>query len=409
MTNVLVVTERFYPPWSDGTVSYARGLVDSISEAVTLGKNLEITVLSLTDKMWFPKRHHHEMKEYFQKTNLKLEWFSTSERWQQMNLWKLFRKISQNKNYELVHLIYLGLNPLLMSIPNKNRSIIAKHLMVYPFHQSFSVEKYLYNFFYKTRIFQGRNINLVFSSEVLQRLYNAKEASVLPPAVDTSFYRPRSRSPEVYGLLMNASKKLGDASEILQKDAVALYMGPLSHERFDYRCIISGFAKLCRENGVDGGLLIVGRGFEQPSFLEEIKKYVDVNGLTHRVFICMKSLTETEKSLLFNGSDVFIYPITAKLHHMSIVFPPISLLEAMASGLCVISGGLPGQDSFIKNSENGILLEDKITSKTIADAALVSIQKKKTISQNARLTVEKNFSVKQVSKLYSEFLSKVGV
>ena len=70
MTNVLVVTQRFYPPWSDGTVSYAKGLVDSIVEVSKLRRDLEVTVLSLTEKTWFPKLHFKEMREYLEKETL---------------------------------------------------------------------------------------------------------------------------------------------------------------------------------------------------------------------------------------------------------------------------------------------------------------------------------------------------
>ena len=411
MTNVLLVTQRFYPPWSDGTVSYARGLVDAISETCRLGKDLEVTVLSLTEKTWFPKLHREEMKEYLEKRPINLEWFSTSEKGQQTHLWKLVRRLSRTKDYDLIHIVYLGLNPLFirMGIDNKHRNLIAKHLFIFPFHSGFTAEKLAYNFFRKSGVFQQLNVDLVFSSKVLQKMYGAGGTTVLPPAIDTNFYSPRSKSNGSCRALMESVTKFGNASNVLQRDVVALYMGPLSHERFDWKNVIGGFTKLCKEYGVNAGLVIVGRGFESLSFLEEIKDHIYKNNLSDRVFLCLKDLSETEKICLFNDTHVFIYPFSRKLSHMSVVFPPIALLESMSAGLCVVSGGLPYLNSLIKNHENGILLEGDINEKSFAEGIWNAINSKRNLSQNARLTIRRNFSIKRVSELYADFLSKTGI
>lgn len=409
MTRILLVTKRFYPPWSDGTVSYARGLVDSILEVGSSGKNLEISVLSLTDEIWFPKYQQVEMKEYLEKRNVNMKWFQASEGWQQTNLLKLFRKISKDENYDLVHLIFSGLNPLWVSIVNKNKSVIAKHLIVFPFHSNFAVDKHVYNFFDKTGVFRERGINLVFSSEVLQRMYDSHGATILPPAVDTGFYKSQFESPDIGQILMSAPTKIGDPYRVLQRDVIALYMGPLLPERFDYRNIIGGFAKLRKEYGVDAGFLIVGRGFEQSSFLDEIKRYVEANALSDHVFLALKPLKELEKKWLLNRSHIFVYPTSERLPNMTVVFPPIAILEAMSAGLCVVSGGLPFLDTIIKNNENGVLISSKTSQRTVAEGMWLAIINKKKFSQNATLMIEQNFSIRRVSELYRSFLSQAGL
>jgi len=411
MPNVLLVTQRFYPPWSDGTVSYARGLADAILETSKLGKNVELTALSLTEKTWFPKLHHQELKNYLEQRKMGLNWFHTPEKRYQLSLWKIVKNLSQTNDYDLIHLICLGLDPLVMrmGINNKQKSHVAKHLFVFPFHSSFPAEKVAYNFFQKSSAFKKLNIDLVFSSEVLRNMYSANEATVLPPTVDINLYSPNSKVNDASDVLMDSPTKFGNAADVLQRDSVVLYMGPLSPERFDWKSVIGGFTKLCKEYGVNAGLMIVGRGFEKLSFFEEITSYVHKNNLENRVFLCLHDLTEAEKICLFSSAHVFLYPFFGALRRMSVVFPPIALLESMSAGLCVVTGGLPHLDALIRNHENGILLKERITEKTIADAMWAAITNKKTVSKNARLTIENRFSIQSVSKMYAKFLSKHGM
>jgi glycosyltransferase involved in cell wall biosynthesis len=411
MTNVLLVTQRFYPPWSDGTVSYAHGLADAILETSKLGKKVELTALSLTEKTWFPKLHHHELKTYLEQKKVGLEWFHTPEKRYQLNLWKLVKKLSKSNNYDVVHIICLGLDPVVMhlGINNKQKTFVAKHLFVFPFHSSFPAEKVAYTLFRKSKAFKKMNIDLVFSSTVLRDIYGASEATILPPAVNVNLYSPNSKVNDACNFLMASTTKFGNATDVLQRDSIVLYMGPLSRERFDWRTVIGGFTKLCKVYGVNAGLIVVGRGFEKLSFFEEIKNYIQKKNLEKRVFLCLHDLTEAEKICLFNSSHIFLYPFPGTLHRMSVVFPPIALLESMSAGLCVVTGGLPHLDSLIRNHTNGVLLKDCITAKTIADAMWDAIINKKDISKNARLTIENCFSIQSVSKMYSTFLSKHGM
>lgn len=409
MTNVLLVTQRFYPPWSDGTVSYARGLVDTILESSRSGKKLEITVLSSREKTLFPKFNLQEMKEYLESRSDSLKCFYASERKYQANLWKLIRKLSQAKYYDIIHILLPGFNPLWMRIATKNGNTVLKHIFIYPFHSGFTAEKLVYNFYQKSNMLKLLNIDLAFSNEILQKIYHTEGLAILPPAIDTYFYRPDPKSDCSYQALMGSPLKFGNFSEVFQKDVVLLYMGPLLRERFDFKCVINGFMKLRKDYGLNVGLAIVGRELGGASYFEEVKDYIDKNNFAGCVFACLKNLSEVEKVSLFNNVDVFIYPFQKKLRRMSVVFPPIALLESMSTGLCVVSGGLPYLSFLIKNNENGIIIEEAIDEKTFAEGVWNALLNKRKISQNARLTVERNFSIQHVSRLYADFLSKVGI
>lgn len=413
MTNVLLVTQRFYPPWSDGTVSYARGLVDAISETNKLEKNLEITVLSLTDKIWFPKLHRKEMETYVKKRNINVEWFASHDKGHRLNLRKLSRKLMRTSHYEVVHIVCAGLHPVFIRLGIKNnvrQSTLVKHLFIYPYHKSFATEKIAYNLLYKTSIFQKLKIDFAFSSKVLQETYGIDRATILPPAIDTKFYMPkRRRTSDSWQFLAKSKTKLGSLENVLQRDARVLYMGPLLSERFDWKKVVGGFAKLCRNYGINAGLAIVGRGFEEVPYLENLRRFINKKELSNRIFLCLKDLSETEKLCLFRHTHVFIYPFFERPHYMSVVFPPIALLESMSAGLCVVTGGLPHLDSLIKNYENGILLEGKIDDKIFAEGMWAALSSKRKLSQNARSTIKRDFSIKHVSELYNNFLLKIGI
>ena len=409
MTNVLLITHRFYPSWSDGTVSYARGLVDTILESNRSGKNLQITVLSSREKTLFPKFNRRGMKEYLESRSGSLECFYASEKNYKANLWKLVRKLSQAKNYDIIHILLPGFNPLWMRIATKNRSVVLKHIFIYPFHSGFTAEKLAYNFFQKSSTFKLLNIDLAFSNKILQEIYNTEALTILPPAIDTHFYRPEPKSDCSYQALTEPPSKFGDVSEVFQKDVVLLYMGPLLKERFDFKNVINGFKKLHKEYGIDVGLAIVGRELGGASYFDEIKDYIRKNDFDDCVFACLKNLSEVEKACLFNSVDVFIYPFPRKLRRMRVVFPPIALLETMSAGICVVSGGLPYLNFLIKNHENGILIKETINEETFAEGVWNALLDKRKISQNARLTIERSFSIQHVSKLYADFLSKVGI
>jgi glycosyltransferase involved in cell wall biosynthesis len=188
-------------------------------------------------------------------------------------------------------------------------------------------------------------------------------------------------------------------------------MGPLLHERFDFKSVIGCLMKLHKEYNLNVGLVIVGRklGNESTSYLEEIKSYTGKNDLSQCIFACLKNLSETEKVCLFNKVHVFIYPFPRKPRRMSVVVPPIALLESMSAGLCVVAGGLPYLSDLIKNNENGTLINETTNEKVFAEGVWSAIMNKRKISQNARSTIENNFSVQYVSKLYENFLSRVGV
>ena len=415
MTNILIVTKRFYPPWSDGTVSYARGFVDSILKASQSRGALDTAVLSLTDGIWFPKLHRDELRDYLMAKPIDFKWFYSSKKSSEIDVLRLVKKLSRNKDYQIIHIVYSGIDPILMRLTTalpKKHSII-KHTFIYPFHKMFTAQKFIYGYLEKINFLKSINVKFSVSSEVLQKLYGFTDAIIIPPAIDMKLYKPINtkclNSNTMVEILAKAKIKAGNLQSVLSRDTVVLYMGPLTPERFQCEIVLKSISKLKKEFSIDIGLIAVGRGFEESDHLREIKRFVKKYDLESRVFFCLKDLSDWEKVYLLNKASIFLYFFQPKLTQMSVVFPPIALLESMSVGKPVVTGGLPYLDALIENNRNGILIKDIVDEKAIANGMWNAIVNTERLSSNARTTITREYSIEKVSEAYLTLLDTYGV
>ena len=136
-------------------------------------------------------------------------------------------------------------------------------------------------------------------------------------------------------------------------------------------------------------LLIIGKG----NLYQAIKKEISKNNLEQKI----KLLSEREDiEKLLKISDIYI---------MSSLWEglPISLLEAMASGLPVITTDVGGINEVIDNNRNGLLVEPGNIEKLAYEIEniLQSDNEKLTkMGLNAKNTIKKYFSLKDQIKKY---------
>lgn len=404
-----MVTERFYPPWSDGIVAYARSMVKTLVEASKSRPDLDINILSSFSQQGVASLSSSS-PNLLKSDEENLRRYYYPEKNFRMNAWTLARKLSKSENFDVTHLLAPKSNPLLFKLSGRNR-IALKHIFIYPFHSSFNIEKMFYSILGKKLISNMFNVNIAFSAEIFKTLYNLEHAEILPPAIDTKLYCPKILTEQNEQLNLTSAFKFGSMTQVLEKDHVLLYVGPFLQERFDFKTVIRSLIRLRKEYNLDVGLSLIGRelGDKSRYYFEDLRRYVNRNNLDDYVFACLKNLSETEKICLFNSSDVFLYPFHTRLCGYSVVFPPIVLLESMSAGLSVVSGGLPYLDNLIQDNENGTIIDDTISEKLFTEAIVKAITNKKKISKNGRLTIEKSFSIKHVSKLYLNFLSRIGI
>lgn len=416
MTNILIITKRFYPPWSDGIVSYARGLVDSIELLRDRREDLKLSVVSLTDE-WFPKLYSADLAKYLETKLVDLKWYHSNQnsRCLQVDILRLVRKLSREANYHVVHVTYEGLDPLLTrgTIQLEHTGLVLKHVLIYPMQRTFPIQRTSYRFMEMLGSSKLLRVKFSVSSDVLKEIYGFRDPLVLPPAVDAQLYRPAEASiddaEKHVDALRKAQIKFGDLESVLSREVLVLGMGPLTPERFPYESILGSMFKLRKERNIDLGLLAIGRGFENPGYIREIMEFARRKNMSRRVFLCLKALSDENKNYFLNRATIFLNLFQKRLIH-SAVFPPIALLECMFAGNAVVLVGGPSCLRVqVQNQKNGIFIENVFDDKEIADGIVNAIQNRKEIASNARLYANNEYSTEKLADRYLTFLDSMGL
>jgi glycosyltransferase involved in cell wall biosynthesis len=168
-------------------------------------------------------------------------------------------------------------------------------------------------------------------------------------------------------------------------------------------------AELATSNPFKGGDLIhalMKEGLGESTYLITIGGNTEQISTFHIPFGYISN--ENEMAELYAAADLMIYP--TKADNL-----PLVVLEAMSSGLPVLSSNIAGISEIINQGQNGFLIEscdDIIAFKnSIVNFKESSIDEKLRISRNARTTIVQNFSIVQMidsyDELYASFLTKL--
>jgi glycosyltransferase involved in cell wall biosynthesis len=154
------------------------------------------------------------------------------------------------------------------------------------------------------------------------------------------------------------------------------------------------------EDKTDFRLIIRGKGET-----EEIIKYINLKKLNSMVKLA--EVSDNEETI-YHGIDVLVLP--TKMNEGM----PISILEAAARGILVVSTNAGGIGDFIEDEITGIILKSTEPEKlalTLKEI-ICSYDNFAGIIENARIKVKKDFSLDQmISKyemLYTESISSVS-
>jgi len=177
-----------------------------------------------------------------------------------------------------------------------------------------------------------------------------------------------------------------------------LYAGQLHHYKGVHTILEA--AKTLRERGVAFTIDLAGDGPEP--YQAELKRVADASGATVRF---LGKQGHESMPALYRDHDIFLFP--------SIWPEPFGLthLEAMASGLPVISTAGGGQGEFLKDGENALVFKEA-DSDGLAAAILRLIESpelRQEIALEGRRTVEQQFSLSgYVANLESFLKSAAG-
>lgn len=191
---------------------------------------------------------------------------------------------------------------------------------------------------------------LVSSHSLLHHLPSLvrRRSLVLPPPIDTNYYRPLPRT-----LLIDLVKEFEIGRRILSLKergyAVLLYMGPVHPDRFPMHEILKILRYLKLHKNIDVCLVIVttirrlGLDDKYVNLIEAISRKLVCKGLDLMVYV--NALSEQEKLFLYNLADVVLYPV---VRPWEMTIPPLTILEAYACAKPVVfTSRVPGYTELI--------------------------------------------------------------
>lgn len=221
--------------------------------------------------------------------------------------------------------------------------------------------------------------------EIIKRYANGSQIEVVPNGVDLS---PFSSDVESY-----SRSQLG----FNDRDIILVYTGRLGPEK-NIPFLLRAFAGAAKAYD-NVGLLILGDGSER----ENLEDRVQHMGISSRVkFVGMVPHDELPNYLA--TADAFVTASVTEVH-------PLTVIEAMASGLPVLGIESPGVGDIVENNVNGMLSpEEDIAVFTAKMVKMVTEHEMRNrMSKEARKTAE-DYNIQRTTKLlldqYQHLISK---
>lgn len=215
------------------------------------------------------------------------------------------------------------------------------------------------------------------------------KVELAPPGVDTEFYVPLSGGP--------ASDAPGDSAALAQS-SYFLFVGRLADPRKDLKSLLRAYGLACHEHGVSQKLILAGRGDISADEYQLIAEL----GLEERVEV-ISDVVPTVLRSLYQRADLFV--LASAEEGLGIV-----LLEAMASGIPVVSSATEGARYAVGEGDVGSLVDfgprfieelAALMARWGADPAARS-----RAGSNGRQRVVQKFSYQAMSRKYVNALSR---
>ncbi len=380
---VLVIASPFHPPWGTGYVSYVRGLVKSLVKL----EGVEVCLLSILRRRAYllDTIEHRVLSEYFRdflemlKSISKVIYFEEQVKNKHSDRYVLTKSVVKLLNEEHIDYVHdiVGLERVWLSSMGRRA-----HVFRYITNPAFKLHEKIYGAALKFLKF--RSMILTFTSREVAKTYGFNDGYiVIPPAIDTEFYKPRNVNTLDNGY-----------------DYHLLYIGPLNPERFPLQ-MVKALKHIKEDLKAKIKLTAISTPWRKTAELSYVKtirelaKRLEVN---YDIEILFRTLTEVEKVILMNQYDVFLYLLNPIKQSIIIpIDPPLTPLEAMACGIPVVTTPFysmkkiirPGITGFVANTTN----VDNLSS-TIISALL-----DRSVSRRARIILERFFSVRSVTDL----------
>jgi len=217
------------------------------------------------------------------------------------------------------------------------------------------------------------------SKDYLERKYNIPETKIvtIPVMVDLNVFKPIDRREA------RARKGFEHKKEII------LYVGRLIKTK-NLKLLLSSFKEVY-EDRQNAMLVIAGNG----PYENELKEFASKHNIQGVRFL--GHIDHDEMPILMNCADVFAFPSLSE-------GSPNVVKEAIACGLPVVSTAVGDITEYVKNGENGYIVESELRSFT--NGILNALENKKVLGHNAvkwreELGIEK--AIEKYSEVFKSF------
>jgi len=219
-----------------------------------------------------------------------------------------------------------------------------------------------------------------------------RKVHLIPPIIDCNKYRPLSNRESKERLNVPADSFL------------VTYIGNLFPQRFPID-VLAELKNLAKEYPEMELALFTPSSFQNQEIAIKLKRLLSGSKIKHRMVV--SNLSENEKVVVYNASDVLIYPFSRNIPGSIAVDPPLTILEAMACGKIVIASRTLSIPDIIQNSKNGFLVQpgDFKGFKNALKHAVDHFLELRYIELNARRTIKKRFTSTAASSLLDVYRS----
>jgi glycosyltransferase involved in cell wall biosynthesis len=188
----------------------------------------------------------------------------------------------------------------------------------------------------------------------------------------------------------------------LSKGYIIAFVGQIEPVRGVF-LLLHAFRKLTKI--IDNVQLVLsspGQLYEEP-YIVTFNKIVKKLQLEDRVVLLgpQRHLEE-----IYNLADIVVFPYIKPYYYMD---PPLTLLEAMASGAVVVASAVGSANELVINGKNGILIKPKSV-EALAEAIVDVIRNKddyKSLGVNARETIVSKFSMNTVGSIMRQIYESI--
>jgi len=287
----------------------------------------------------------------------------------------VFYLFKHRRDFDLLHLHSPHLQPMMSAIFGK----ILKKPVITTFHGKFPKPKNVIRSLFFWITIKGTiafSDKITFVDETAKKYYKVQSGEVIENGIDTGFFSP---NPKI-------RKKMRTKLGLSQNDIVLLYVGRLAANKGIYD-LLKAFSEVRAKSSDKLKLMYVGSG-EIETLLKRIKSI----GLENDVLVFRAT---NEIKPYYCTSDVFV--LYSGFEGLS-----IALLEASSCGLVTISTKMGGIPNFIKDGENGLLLDygDRKGLIYKIKRAVEDEKLRSYLGNNARERVLKNYSIEKTIDNY---------